>query len=293
MDVAILGAGLDGLLAAWAVSNNGYTPAIFDTDEDGENYYSHNAQYLRQPIPGLTDNISSEKITTSPNIPAPYSTPELKKFAINYHRKVYNENDFDTFARRYELAEYNDACSIDDELCCYSVEDVFDELWDYYDERVQIQWLSSQWYVDTKFRCDYDLVINTLPMPRWCKGFSTTGHKFPSIYYWSSNEAPFGPLKSGTILLTSNHDQVHYLQANLFGHWTVHWPERSKPPIPGIEKMCRPLGKDCTCDKVLDFVNIGQLANWDHTIPIHNSYFDVMKLIAKLKSNPFQLKLEI
>lgn len=295
MDIAILGTGIDALLAAHAVSNMGHTPVIFG-DEDSPKEESFDIKFLRSDIPGITDDITPSIIKVSPNCIYIPDSEFIFDFTANYTRKVFGDKDFESYAAEFPLSEFRDFLSLQLEgqqyIDGWKPSTIWSKLWDMYEGYVNYQWVTPGWYRAAKVREKFDLVINTLSMPAWCKAQTSTGHHiFKCSYYWMDDEPPFGPLHCGTILLDHTEEHAHYLQANLWGEWIVHWPETNKPPT-AAKRTTRPLGTNCDCaESKLGFINVGSYATWDHRAYLHHSYYKILELLEDMEKQPRQLEL--
>lgn len=296
MDVAILGAGIDGLLAAHAVSQSGHKPIIYG-DEDSAVESSPVGVYrhiVRAEVPGITIGDDSWYILLKPDHQPPYSMQFLNEFGYAYCEKVYGK-DYDDYIDKYPVKEFEDVCSVQS-ILGWNVGPVYEKLWDLYGDYIQYQWVTPKWYKQVSLRTDFDLVLNTMPMTKWCGGGAADvgHHTFPCVYFWTTNDAPYGPIKHGEIYLSGDKDIPHYLQANVWGIKIVEWPENRKPPIPGIMRAARPLGTTCDCDKrIYKFINLGQDACWDHTQLIHDSYHRTLDIIEEQENKPKQLEMDL
>lgn len=293
MDIAVLGAGLDGLLAAHAVSQSGHKPVIFGSEDDQFSFNGFNSLLLRREIPGITDTADSWSINIQPDAQAKeQETDYFNGFGVRYEYKVFGGSDFDDYSEVYTLHELEDMY-LRDVIIAYNASKAYMRLFDLYHDQIGYQWLAPKWYTKKSIRHDYDLVINTMDSTKWCAGSSggVGHHRFPCVYYWTTNDAPYGPLKIGDVYLSDDPERPHYLQANIFGNKIVEWPESQDPPIPGIFRATRPLQKICNCDKELyDFINIGTMATWDHNWNPDDSYYSTIDAISDHLSTPQQLE---
>jgi hypothetical protein len=288
VDVAVLGAGLDGLLAAHAATREGHRAVIYGDEEAAFTIDGANNRIVRKNIPGITEQMVPSTIGVNPDSPPPFTPEFINEFATEYARKVFGK-DFDEYSDKYMLREFDDVCD-PDPLFAYNADEIYQKLYDLYYSHIQYQWLTPKWYLKSGVSHDYDMVINTLPMTKWCQGAG--GHIFQHVYYWTTNYAPYGPLREGEIYLCSD-DRPHYIQANLWGSLVVEWPEKHKPPM-AVTKAIRPLGKLCDCDqRVFRFHNIGAMANWTHGWHIHDSFEIVQEVLGQKMRQPQQLDLGI
>lgn len=293
MDIAILGAGIDGLLAAHAAVCAGYKPVIYGEEDSQYNPIGVAAHLVRKEIPGITEHLTPDYfITMVDTQDQPGSVESLVDIGMDYHRKVFGK-DFEDYAEKYTLQEFDDLVNPNNYIG-FDVDQVYSKLWDLYGGHITYQWITPSWYKKYNLRHDYDIIFNTLPMHRWCATQTGTNHTFQCIYYWTMYNAPYGPFKKGDIYLSADPNKPHYMQANLFGDYIVEWPEDKPAPFTGAVRAPRPLGTTCDCHvNVYDFYNVGALASWDHTMPIHQSFYRPLALIEAEANQPQQLDLPL
>lgn len=281
MDIAVLGAGLDGLLAAHAIVLMGHKPVIFGDTKVVEPYIG--SRVITRDIPSL--DLLHMDICTRPNMDADETddmSPEaIEEFAINYCTKVFGPEDVDFYIDKYGLQELNNCLAPD-----YSIGmdpwAAWQQLIGLYTGNINAVDVTQDWYKKTSVRHDFDMVFNTMPLNRWCAGTSSgLGHIFMCTSYWSTVNAPFGPMGQGMILLDSDKYKPHYLQANLWGRHVVEWPLGHKPLL-AVTKQIRPLDSNCDCaERYHDFINVGHMGEWDHNTTFDDTFYDVIDAIER------------
>ena len=55
---------------------------------------------------------------------------------------------------------------------------------------------------------------------------------------------------------------------------TVEWPHRSKPPLPGVAEVVKPIYSTCTCytNTKYRFVKVGRYGVWSKGVLSHQAY---------------------
>jgi hypothetical protein len=232
----------------------------------------YGAQYLHAPIPNLT---GEEFEWVDYHLTG---TPE------EYRAKVYGSNPIkvsvETLETRHKAWDIRSAYAVAWTL-------YFDQI---VDTNVTPQYLG----VDTwskvpgvsEIRLDtsqLDVIINTIPLRSLC--YQTDRHQFHSMDAWAIGDAPergvfapFGP-EPFTVECDGTRDRGWYRSSNVFGYKTVEWPAQSKPPIPGVAPIEKPLYSDCDCYRDdINFISLGRYGQWAKGVLSHEAYTQAAQL---------------
>lgn len=284
MDVAILGSAIDGLLAAHAATQAGCRVVIYGDGETPFHFMTMARRYISKQIPGCPTQFTFANFELTRHNGDP---------DIDYFLKVVGQEDYEDYIDKYALSEFEDVDK-DVHSICDAVK-VHEFLQQIYEGHIQYQWITPKWYNKVQLKHDYDIIINTTDITKWCRGEQVQlNHKFPCINFWAStNNPPFVVNVPNSIILESDPEIPHYMRANLFGKTYVEWPEFCRPPGYDNVKLRRMLKSNCDCQQTYGLHAVGAFAKWDHTVRVEDSYFDTVDIIEKYKNNPQQLDLGI
>lgn len=263
MQIAILGCGPTGLVAAHAAYQAGHDPAVFSKKRKS---FIHGAQYLHAPIEGINPIGSPMKIRY-----VMQGEPE------GYLKKVYGS--------KWDGSISDDLR--DQEHLAWDIRAAYSWLWMHYSPYIFDQEFSADTFgnfYDDLIRC-FDLVINTIPRSALC----VAGHFFKSTSIWALGDAPehgqFVPMDCnlGDVIYNGLSEPSWYRLSNIFGYKTVEWPNHGKPPVEGVSKVEKPISHNCDCWPELR--HTGRFGAWNKHKMVHNSYDDVKEMIM-LKEMP-------
>lgn len=269
MRVAILGSGPAGLMSAAAVchghdwTSNAYDIKILSNNGKSSLY---GAQYLHAPIPGYTNNTY------------PYAKRPIRYVLFGapdeYRRKVYGP-DWDGTVSPEELEDTHYA---------WDIRQTYDALWDEFKDdvdRIHMDPAGLRMLLDgnTAFG-KFDLIINTIPRPMLCR----EGHQFRSTSIWAAGEAPELGIDLDrfrcapeTVMCNGEETPSWYRVSNIFGYKTVEWPEYSKPPIPSVAAVAKPLKTNCDCFS--EVLHVGRYGKWTKGVLTHHAYQEVLEYV--------------
>ena len=244
MEVAILGAGPSGILAAAKVIEMGHTVSVFSNRTPGKLL---GAQYLHCPPPiiQVSEFDIDYKLT---------GTPE------GYRNKVYGE-------------QWNGEVSpvvIDEHSHGWDIREAYFNLLDMF--KINEAQFSS--YLDVLklgLIDNYDFVFSSLPRPTW----QVPGEEFKSQEVWAigmgKDQDPIFPVPLNTVQCNGEEAPSWYRAANIDGWHTVEWPNhgeswRVKPIVPGVSKIKKPLERipSPTAKNPADdhLIHIGRYGEW-------------------------------
>jgi len=255
---AVLGCGPAGLFAAHALIQNGWDVTVFSKRRKSHLY---GAQYLHVPIPRLT-----------PDDAEPVNLKYVLTGSVDeYREKVYGANPVNTSVE-----------ALDSEHLGWDLRVTYDAAWSRYEEIVENVELGAP-IGHTPFR-DFRIVLSSIPLDRICY----RRHQFHSVQVWAIGDAPdrgqtvpYRPAEN-TVECNGTRDVGWYRASNVYGHATMEWPGRSKPPIPGVAQVTKPISTDCDCYRKGElgarFIPIGRYGAWQKSILTHHAYTRAVQL---------------
>lgn len=253
----VLGCGPSGMFAAHALIQRDWDVQIFSNRSKSTMY---GAQYLHAPIPGLTyDDRNPDRIEY-----------RLTGDAEEYRAKVYGGAVVQVSPEALE--ESHDA---------WDIRAAYDTAWDLYGHQVNHLNLTPE----SIAHLSADVVVSSIPLPRTCMDPDT--HKFEGTGIWALGDAPdrgqtvpYRP-EYNVVECNGTRDVGWYRAANVMGHCTVEWPERNKPPLPGVAYVTKPTFTNCTCHFNSDrfkMVRVGRYGTWSKGVLSHSAYDTAARL---------------
>jgi hypothetical protein len=272
---AVLGCGPSGLFATHALKQNGWDVTVFSNKRKSDMF---GAQYLHEPIPGLTD-------------PSAYPIGidyRLVGTADGYRKKIYGPNPIKVSVET--LAGKHPA---------WDIRAAYDKAWDLYSGLIQQQTVTPgflgvlQWSPDPDpigpmpiQGWNFDTVVSTIPLDRIC--YSPDTHQFHSTSIWAIGDAPERGVSCpvrvdpATVICDGTDEHGWYRASNVYGYATAEWPEKSKPPLPGVASVMKPLYSTCTCyvgkGMGYRFVRLGRYGQWAKGVLSHHAYLQAAQL---------------
>lgn len=246
MRVLVLGCGPAGLMAAWAAKQLGHEVSIASRKVQSTMY---GAQYLHAMIPG----IPVQKTTVHYVLDG---SPQ------EYRKKVYGDM-WDGTVSPEDLNANHEA---------WDIRGTYDALWHHFEDTIHHEIVDAGFMREALGYCD--LVINSIPRNVLCYD----GHTFGGTSIWAAGEAPEIGIKlpyycpDDTVLCTGDPERSWYRLSNIFGRKTVEWPDRKKPPLPGIAKVTKPTNHQCSCWPTV--LHVGRYGRWEKGVLSHSAYFD-------------------
>lgn len=268
----VLGCGPAGLFAAHGLVQNDWRVTILSRKAKSELF---GCQYLHAPIPGLTDGLWPEDVTY-----------RLDGDPAGYREKVYGTGNVTTSVETLEKDHQ-----------AWDIRTAYDRAWSLYSDAIEDRDVSPELMGIEKWDPNagpvrprtvmdpgrFDLVLNSIPLPSLCFG----KHEFHSTEVWAMGDAPhrgqYVPLSVDpfTIVCDGTRDRGWYRASNVFGYKTVEWPLKSKPPLPGIARVTKPLWTDCVCyqeEYYTPWFNVGRYGTWTKGILAHHAYARAVSL---------------
>jgi hypothetical protein len=260
---AVLGCGPAGLFAAHALIQNGWSVDIYARESRPSDLFG--CQYLHAPIPGLTDY--QDPVTVS---------YQLEGTAAGYAEKVYGGKSITEVSVDMLLRNH----------MAWDIRSAYSNAWDRYGHLVQPLEISPEvlglfhWSQALEpvvpmpaIRMDqYHRVISSIPAPALCHA----EHEFVTQDVWAMGDAPirgqYVPYRpqDNTIICDGTEDRGWYRAANVYGYATMEWPIQSKPPLPGIARVSKPISTNCDCFPRI--MRVGRYGQWRKGILSHTAY---------------------
>lgn len=261
----ILGCGPTGLLAAHACALNNWD---FQVVSKKRKSFLFGSQYLHEPIPGVTDYDDCVRIWYHTK-----GSPE--QYRIKCHGDAWDG----------EIAKED----FEEEHFGWNIRAMYDKLWMKYGRDVadyEISGDMAQVHAIAKVE-RADLIISSLPRPLWSRHYSPPGEKFIYSEGWAAGDAPengtFVPFTTDNdneIICDGTDDVAWTRLSRVFGYTSCEWPVRSKPPIPGVSKIQRPLRYEPGLGHIPanGMMHIGRYGTWQKGVLTTDAFKDVFKV---------------
>jgi hypothetical protein len=250
-EIAVLGCGPAGLLAAYAVEKAGHTPYIVSIKEKS---VLPGSLHLRESIDGLT-NIYPDRTVTIVRMGSPKG----------YAQKVYGDRNrytgWDNYDRTYPS---------------WNVQTAYDKLWDIYQGRIDNRTITPM--VLQSLGLDYPLVISTIPQPHLCM----EDHVFDSVPYWI-RDLPTPEEEIGRELIVYNGlPSDPWYRFSVLGDRTAL--EYSAQPADygssAVSKGVKAIGNNCDCWPSI--IRAGRWAQWSHGVLLNHAYHKALQAAERI-----------
>lgn len=260
--VTVLGAGPAGLFAAQAAYRTGNAVQIFAR---GNRSPLYGAQYLHQPIPGLTETAPQE------------ISYILQGTVEGYRRKVYGDGE--TIPVSPEV--------LDPQHYAYDLRSTYAAAWERFNPLIQPTEINPNWLNLSGRLLETDLVVWSLPLANFC----VAGHGFTSQKVWAQGDAPeLGRycsvnVRSGTVIANGEDSPRWYRASNIFGYRTAEWPDGPRPPVEGIAAVNKPIAHLCDCWLELagaPVLRVGRFGTWTKRELSHQAYDKTLAAIEAM-----------
>jgi hypothetical protein len=239
VNVAVLGSGPAGLMSAWACIERGLVPTIYTKDR----YPSliRGAQYLHEPIPGVTDMIPVTAVTY------------LKRgTAEGYAWKVYRDHKRKTSWNRWPQGIVN----------AWPLKEAYKTLWKHCDDLIWDGVAVDADFLDTLLKQNH-LIISTIPPTSYC---CNEEHRFETSRTWIVEEDNNVP--PDTII----YDGDRYNSAHRLSHLEgKRWSEYAMP-LYGAAEVAKPQATDCNCFP--EVLRVGRFGLWRRDVLTTDAYND-------------------
>jgi hypothetical protein len=267
MRIAVLGCGPSGLLAAHACEKSGHDVTIFSKAREPSPLTG--AQYIHEPIPGLTTKqpdgvVMFHKVGT----------------AEGYANKVYGRMDAPTSWSIFPEGQ----------LPMWSMKKVYEKLFREWHDRINTRDIDKEWldYLENK-RDMFALVVSSIPCPIICE----RDHDFPSVTVTFEPHDHKDPnLGEHYIIYSGSETDPWYRSSRVGGlGWYEYGGEYDQPLAGGgVRKLrtgTKPLDTDCDCRPRM--IRVGRFGQWRKGVLVHHSFgkmMDALEVTAKVLRVP-------
>jgi len=225
------------------------------------------AQYLHQPIPGLSGNPK-------------YVDYQMRGRAEDYRRKVYGE-DWDGTVSPEDFPEPHAA---------WDLREAYDTLWDRYEDEIRPLTITPapSWMLTEDMRqLGADLIISTVPRTVWDDDDS----HFHKAYIWALGDGDYERVHMHrpdpfTVICDGTRENKWYRVSNIFGYCTMEWPQwwnypyaSVTPPARGAARVAKPLAY--TGNAATDIIHLGRYAEWTKGVLTSDVFYEAMKALAR------------
>lgn len=253
--IAVLGAGPAGLAAIHGLKlalarRLNVIPHFTVITADPVPSTMYGAQYLHQPIPGVTRDLPRT------------INYRLLGSVSNYSEKVYGPN-------------FNDSVSPEDLPETHSAWDLrltYQHLWSLYHRHLDLYNIYPS--AMPNILEAHDFVVSSIPANRIC----LKGHHFSSQQIYAAGEAPeIGrtlPYHCAEFNVVCNGmpEPRWYRLSNIYGRKTVEWPAGLKPPVRGVVSVNKPLRNTCNCWESEKYLRVGRYGRWEKGVLVHQAF---------------------
>lgn len=254
MKVAVIGCGPAGLLAAHAAAERGHHVAIFSDKVEPSKIGG--AQYLHEPIPGLTARVPSGHVH--------YAKIGSRE---GYAAKVYGKRDapvsWDKFSGSHPAWPMNV---------------VYGALWDKHRDRVTESTVTAR-ALREHIAPIFDIVFCSMPRPLLCERDCRFDQAHITLL-------PFSYVSGldNCVMYSGRSDDYWYRTSSIFGYeWTeVGMKGIEHPAWPGVRgqrKGVKPTGHACECAFQANVHFIGRFGRWEKGVLIHDAYREACRAL--------------
>lgn len=255
-EVAIIGCGPAGMLAAHAVVRAGHTPVIFSKTVERSPHAR--AVFLHHAIPDLTADEPDGQILF-----------HKVGNGHGYAQKVYGDPEAPTSWEKF------DAGHID----AWALAPVYADLWCRYSGMVKQMEAGPDEI--TALLDAAPVVINTAPLPDLC---NDDKHVFPSRPIWIRDDLPHEVLSlTNTMMYSGQPHHDWYRCSDLFGTTSTEFAGEQE----GARKGIKVLPTSCDCHPAM--FRAGRWGRWTPGVLLHHAYFqaeralDIAALAGRLR----------
>jgi hypothetical protein len=251
-DVAILGAGPSGLMAALAIEQSGHKPYILSHKEPSQ---MSGAMYLHQAIPELT---SSE--------PDDYIQISKMGTAEGYAKKVYHDPNHPVSFTRFKEGIFP----------MWYLGDAYMDLWRRFEHRIH------DYNIDTDklpavFH-NFSLVINTIPLNQLCMNHE---HTFDYARVWIQTGYYEGSEVANIMIYNGLLESSWYRFSRINRVVSYEFGREVSNSQSGL----KPTRNTCTCwSDIRNLFFIGRYGRWEKNYLSHHAYLDAQNIIALFDS---------
>lgn len=250
MQVAILGCGPSGLLAAHAVALQGWEPVIFSRKLKSQ---IGGAQYVHEHIPGVT-----------PQNPEAQVTFVKEGTREGYAEKVYGDPSAPCSWDLWDVGERP----------MWSMHSMYERLWAEYADLIYDVEITPG-----KPFGQFDLVISSIPAMNLCHN---PAHQFRRAMVWIGQTAA-RHCPDDTIIYNGEPNIRWYRTSRLFGFEA----SESMSPIPWVDPSAKtvqgfkPTENNCDCSPHIH--RVGRFGQWRKGVLVHDAFKQTVEIIESMK----------
>jgi hypothetical protein len=245
-EVAIIGCGPAGLLAAHAVVQAGHTPHVYsDTARPSP---VTGGVYLHTSVPGISNGRPDGLIKFS----------KLGDGEV-YATKVYGHAQARTSWQRLQQGNHP----------AWALRPVYAALWGLYGAAVSRLAVGST--VAADLAAAYPLVLSSAPLPELCGA----GHEFPAREVWYMDTAVDG-VQDQSMVYSGRWCDQWFRSSRVFDVGVTEYPRH----VEGARRGRKVLPTTCTCHPRI--VRIGRWGTWTPGVLIHHAYERTLDAVHKL-----------
>lgn len=241
-EIAIIGCGPAGMLAAHAVVRAGHQPVVYS--DNPEPVPVTGGVYLHESIPGVSGKKPDGEI-------------DFRKVGseAGYAAKVYGNVGARTSWRRFGQGKRP----------AWALEPVYKALWGLYGHAVH------QLAVDhdraAGLAAEYPLVLSSAPAPHLClhNGQMKPVHKFPERHVYYIDHAP-KVVQNNMMVYNGRMSDPWFRSSRVFGVAVTEFPEW----VPNARLGRKVLSTNCTCHPQI--VRIGRWGLWRPGVLLHHAF---------------------
>ena len=246
-------------MAAEAAHSLGHDVRILSKKRKSEMF---GAQYLHQPIPGMTNG---DPIEVSYRLTGSIS---------GYRQKVYGPD--------YSGPVSPDEYGTETNHLAWDIRQTYGALWQKFGFFVEHVDFKTYPVAEAIKDTDPEFVISSIPAPLLCQ--HRDEHSFMDQIVYSIGDAPergiFCPIdcRKSTVLCNGLDEVSWYRVANVFGHSTAEWPASRRPPYEGVAEVRKPLKTTCNC--LPNVMRVGRYGKWSKGVLSHTAYIETCEALT-------------
>jgi hypothetical protein len=250
--VAILGCGPSGLLAAHAAKRAGAQVAIFSHKTQSQ---IHGAQFLHEYIPGLKPSRANVKFIK-------VGTKEI------YAEKVYGYGGAYCSWNNYRVGDQ----------IAWSMEDAYQELWRKLEKDIVNIDITDD-VLDQLENDGYNLLISTIPAKAMCE---RDYHYFSGQRMWVINTHRPLPGDNNVIIYSGRQTDPWYRFSRLFGHSYFEFGDKQidHEQLTPMHRGVKPLRHNCNCRR--KWMRMGRFGKWEKGVLVHQAFTETSRALFKL-----------
>lgn len=251
-EVAVLGCGPAGLLAALAVEQAGHTPVIYSRKIKSK---MPGAQFLHVPIPEIT---AAE----------PDGTVNFLKVGPKhgYALKVYGDRSAPTSWDEFPRGEQP----------IWSMGEAYSRLWDRFEDRIW-DFGHIDTVMATTFAEDFPLVFSTIPAPAMCEREEHHAFNSVPVYITSARTE-----RRNNVIEYNGGFAQYYRRSVLFGSESMEYGAAVR--LADVRLRCevgwKPTTNDCDCHPEIH--RLGRFGKWEKGVLVHHAYFEAKAALDAL-----------